>query len=282
MKIAISGATGFVGRHVVAEVDRRGLPATLLGRSGSPLTLGTTHRLVALDLDAPIADPFEAIGKPDVLIHLAWGGLPHYESLHHFENELPAQYRFLKAVIAGGLSNLLVTGTCFEYGMQSGALHEELDAKPTNAYGYAKNALRTQLEFLQRTMPFNLTWARLFYLYGDGQPETSLFPQLRAAVKAGRESFDMSGGEQLRDYLPVSEVARHLVTLALSGNDNGVVNICSGRPVSVRSLVESWIAENGWSIGLNRGHYPYPAHESMAFWGDRHKLDRCLEAETDS
>src|SRR4029079_11234189 len=149
----------------------------------------------------------------------------------------------------------LVTGTCFEYGMQSGALHEKLDAKPTNAYVYAKHALRTQREFLQRTMTFDLTWARLFYLYGEGQPETSLFPQLRAAVKAGRESFDMSGDEQLRASLPVSEVARHLVTLALSGNDNGVVNICSGRPVSVRSLVESWIAANGWYSGLSRGHY---------------------------
>lgn len=283
MKIAVTGATGFIGRHVVAEVEQRGLSATLVCRSPLDLSLGSAgHRVVVFDLDAPPADPFEAIGKPDVLIDLAWRGLPNYESLHHFEDELPAHYRFLQAMVVSGLSNLLVTGTCFEYGMQSGALHEELEDRPCNPYGYAKHALRTQLEFLQRATPFNLTWARLFYLYGTGQPATSLLPQLMAAVERGDKRFNMSDGEQLRDYLPVSEVARHLVSLALSGRNNGIVNICSGKPVSVRSLVEGWIAENGWSIDLNRGHYPYPDYEPMAFWGDRQKMDRCLQAGAES
>jgi dTDP-6-deoxy-L-talose 4-dehydrogenase (NAD+) len=91
----------------------------------------------------------------------------------------------------------------------------------------------------------------------------------------------MSGGEQLRDYLPAAEVARHLVSLAIGGKDPGIVNICSGKPVSIRSLVEGWIAENGWSIDLNRGLYPYPDYEPMAFWGDRQKMDRCLQAGMD-
>ena len=51
----------------------------------------------------------------------------------------------------------------------------------------------------------------------------------------------MSGGEQSRDYLPVTEVARHLVSLALAGKDNGIVNICSGIPISVREIVEGWV-----------------------------------------
>jgi dTDP-6-deoxy-L-talose 4-dehydrogenase (NAD+) len=89
----------------------------------------------------------------------------------------------------------------------------------------------------------------------------------------------MSGGEQLRDYLPVGEAAKHLVSLAVGSKDNGIVNICSGEPVSVRSLVEGWIKDNGWSIKLNLGVYPYPDYEPMAFWGDRQKLDRCLRSE---
>jgi nucleoside-diphosphate-sugar epimerase len=87
----------------------------------------------------------------------------------------------------------------------------------------------------------------------------------------------MSGGEQLRDYLPVSEVARSLVALVLKQADIGVVNVCSGQPVSVRKLVEGWIAENDWSIDLNLGRYPYPDYEPMAFWGDRRKLNKLLE-----
>ena len=82
----------------------------------------------------------------------------------------------------------------------------------------------------------------------------------------------MSGGEQLRDYLPVAEVARHLVSLRLMDRAAGIVNVCSGTPISVRSLVGGWIEENGWSIRLNLGRYPYPDHEPMAFWGDATKL----------
>ena len=220
---------------------------------------------------------------PDVLIHLAWGGLPNYKSLHHFEQELPAHYRFLKAMVAAGLRHLVVSGTCFEYGMQSGPLHEDLPAVPSNPYGLAKDTLRRQLQYLQLDrqqsgQPFALTWARLFYLHGEGQAPNSLLPLLQRAVARGDATFPMSGGEQLRDYLSATEVAQHLVALALGGSDHGVVNLCSGRPTSVRALVEGWIAASGWSITPALGHFPYPDHEPMAFWGDRRKLDRCLGA----
>ena len=167
-----------------------------------------------------------------------------------------------------GLPALLVTGTCFEYGMQSGALSEELTPLPTNPYGYAKDALRRQLEFLRGKHSFALTWARLFYMYGEGQAENSLFSQLKRAVERGDKVFNMSSGEQLRDYLPVSKVAAALVALALRQADIGIVNICSGTPVSVRTLVESWLQENSWEIELNWGHYAYPDYEPMEFWGN--------------
>jgi len=224
------------------------------------------------------AKAFDLMGKPDVLIHLAWGGLPNYKSLHHYEEELPAHYRFLKSLVESGLKNLLVTGTCFEYGMQSGPLSEHMEARPNNPYGFAKDMLRRQLEYLQQVTQFNLTWTRLFYLYGEGQAENSLLPQLKRAVERGDRIFKMSDGEQLRDYLPISEVAKLLVSLAMAGRDNGVVNVCSGKPISVRKLVEGWIRENGWSIDLNLGHYPYPDYEPMAFWGNRDKLTQCVKA----
>ncbi len=217
------------------------------------------------------------MNQPDLLMHLAWGGLPNYKSLHHFEEQLPAQYSFLKALVESGLNNILVTGTCFEYGMRSGPLSEHLEARPSSPYGFAKDMLRRQLEYLRQLKPFNLTWTRLFYLYGDGQAKSSLLPQLKSAVDRGDRAFNMSGGEQLRDYLPVADVVKHLVSLATIGRNIGVVNVCSGKPISIRTLVEGWIKENGWSIDLRLGHYPYPDYEPLAFWGDRHKLNRCLE-----
>jgi dTDP-6-deoxy-L-talose 4-dehydrogenase (NAD+) len=135
--------------------------------------------------------------------------------------------------------------------------------------------LRSQLQYLQSQLPFALTWARLFYVYGDGQGPASLLSQLKAAVKRGESKFNMSGGEQLRDYLPVDRAAASLATLALTARDNGIVNVCSGEPISVHRLVRTWIEQNGWKIEPNLGHYPYPDYEPLAFWGNCRKLEDC-------
>lgn len=276
MRIAVIGASGFLGRHVLAALAERGIQVLATSRSGDIGHALPGQRTVALDCVAPPADPFEALGRPDAVIHLAWGGLPNYRSLHHFESELPTQYRFLAALMRGGLRRLVVTGTCLEYGMASGALDEALKPAPENPYGFAKNTLHQQLSFLRAETGFSLVWARLFYLYGEGQSPGSLYSLLRAAVAAGEPNFPMSGGEQLRDFLDVREAARLLVALALHEEDVGVVNVCSGRPVSVRGLVERWIAQNGWDIVPDLGRYPYPDYEPLAFWGVRDKLDRIM------
>lgn len=277
MNIAVTGATGFVGRHVLQVLTERSMRATAVCRPGSGLPPWVSaHDVKMLDIADPAADCFALLGRPDILIHLAWDGLPNYRSPHHFEVELPAQYAFLKMLINSGLRTLVVSGTCFEYGMRSGPLSESLTPEPTNPYSYAKDALRRHLEFLRSTQPFNLIWARLFYLYGEGQASTSLVPKLEQAVAQGVEAFDMSGGEQLRDYLHVREAAQAIVELAIRGRHTGPVNVCSGVPVSVRRFVEEQIQQRGWSIKLNLGAYPYADYEPFAFWGTREELDRWL------
>jgi nucleoside-diphosphate-sugar epimerase len=278
VNVAVTGATGFIGRHVVTELLGRGIRPLLVLRPDTPLCAELADLPVArIDLADPPAQAFERMARPQVLIHLAWGGLPNYHSLHHFETELPQQYRFLRHLVDAGLPRLVVAGTCFEYGMQSGPLHEELPALPSNPYGFAKDTLRRQLGFLGEQRPFQLSWARLFYLFGPGQAQSSIYSQLHAAAGRGDTSFDMSGGEQLRDYLPVGEAASRLVSLSLRPQGVGIVNVCSGTPVSVRSLVQRWIDEHGWSIRMNLGRSPYPSHEPMAFWGDATKLAQCLD-----
>lgn len=277
MKVAVTGASGFVGRYVLAELACRNIDVVAVTRDPARLEDSSGgYETVRVEIAQAGAGDFDLLGRPDLLIHLAWAGLPNYLSLHHFETELPSQYRFLTELIRTGLPALLVAGTCFEYGMQSGALSEGLATRPANPYGYAKDALRRQLEFLRVQDPFALTWIRLFYVFGEGQPRASLYPQLKEAVSRGDAVFDMSAGEQLRDYLPVEEVARLIVDLAMKRADLGCVNICSGKPLSVRSLVESWLKENDWNIALNLGCYPYPSYEPMAFWGDRRRLDDIL------
>ena len=271
MKIAVIGANGFVGRHVLAELTKRSIEFVAVDLC--PPKEGSFSEIpwVQLDIHRPSEKVFDYIGRPDACIHLAWGGLPNYKSLHHFEKELPGQYRFLSALVREGLSSLVVSGTCFEYGMKTGALLEDAETHASNPYGFAKNALCRQLQFLRVNTPFAFTWARLFYIYGEGQSSNSLWPQLKQAVQRGDAVFPMSGGEQVRDYLPIETVAERLVSLAVAKAETGIVNICSGKPIKVRELVEGWIAKNGWKIKLDLGRYPYPDYEPIEFWGDSAK-----------
>ena len=78
----------------------------------------------------------------------------------------------------------------------------------------------------------------------------------------------MSGGEQIRDYLPIEDVARQLFRIFKS-DESGIFNVCSGEPISIRQLVENRIQERNSSIRMNLGYYPYPDFEPMAFWGKK-------------
>jgi nucleoside-diphosphate-sugar epimerase len=278
MKVAVTGASGFIGRHVLDALQQHGdceIIAVTRART-EPGQWPSNARVVALDIAKADDSVFEQLDRPDLLIHLAWSGLPNYLSNHHFEDELPAQYRFLRAMVDAGLRSMLITGTCFEYGMQSGALDEEMVAAPANPYAFAKASLLQQLNFLQADAPFALTWARLFYTFGPGQSPKSIYSLLQSAVENGDASFPMSKGEQLRDFLPVEKIARIIVALALQRANHGIVNICSGEPVSIRGLVEQWIEENGWQIALELGKFPYPSYEPLAFWGSANRLRQIL------
>lgn len=274
MRIAVSGASGFIGHYVLKTLHARGFDVVALTRSlAGRQALPGVSRWLEMDIRHAPSDSFAAMGEPDVLIHLAWDGLPNYQSNHHVDVELPAQLAFLAKSIEGGLKRLVVTGTCYEYGLAAGELTEIASTHPCTQYGLAKDLLRRELFDLREQYDFDLVWLRLFYLYGDGQSERSLYSMLCTAIAQGAETFDMSGGEQLRDFLPVDEAARLIVEIAERENANGVFNVCSGRPVAVRDLVEGWITDRGAKVRVNLGRIPYSPDESMTFWGSRKKLD---------
>lgn len=220
---------------------------------------------------------FDYFDQPDILIHLAWEGLPNYKSLFHIEENLPRHYRFLSNLVRNGLKDVTVTGTCFEYGMQQGCLSEEMPAKPENPYAIAKDLLRRNLEELNGRFNFSFKWIRLFYMYGNGQNPKSLFAQLDKAIEEGDLVFNMSGGEQIRDYLPIENVAKYIVAIAMQQSIKGIVNCCSGKPVRLKDMVSSYLKSKGANILLNLGYYSYPNYEPMEFWGDDKKLKKVIK-----
>jgi nucleoside-diphosphate-sugar epimerase len=283
-KILVTGATGFIGNHVIQELLKENFhviaSSSNEGRA-KEMTWFPSVTYIPLDLDntVGIKNVFEYFQQPDAVIHLSWEGLQNYKSHVHLDINLPRQIAFLHSLIETGARDITVTGTCFEYGMKEGCLDESMAAQPANPYAQAKEHLRQYLQNLQNQTTFELKWIRLFYMFGTGQNPNSLFSQLDKALANGATEFNMSGGEQLRDYLPVEKVAKYIVKIALQHKVTGVINCCSGRPVSVKELVNSYLRSKKASIKLNLGFYPYPDYEPMAFWGSNSKLKTILNDE---
>ncbi|UST70732.1 NAD-dependent epimerase/dehydratase family protein [Pseudomonas moraviensis] len=282
MKVLVTGATGFVGRHLVAALLERGCEIRAVARNAETarsMPWIDDVEFVSADIHAADLNVVALTEGIDALVHLAWPGLPNYRALFHFEHNLMADYRFIKSAVEAGVQQVLVTGTCFEYGMQSGPLSESTEPRPSNPYGLAKRTLHLFLQNLQQERPFTLQWARLFYLHGEGQNPNSLLAALDRAIDSGEPTFNMSAGEQLRDFLAIETAASHLAAILHQRDFAGVVNCASGQPVSVRALVEQRLRERGAALDLNLGHYPYPTHEPMAFWAVVERLQQLLEAQ---
>lgn len=276
-KILVTGASGFIGNYVVQELLKNDF--TIIASSSDLDNAKKAAWFSQVEYIPFKLEHFEDsinyqsfFGDPPIMIHLAWQGLPYYKSSFHNEINLPQQVAFLNNLLRNGLKDITVTGTCFEYGMNEGMLSEDMPAEPANPYALAKDELRKTLERLQESYSFSLKWIRLFYMYGKGQNANSLLSQLDKALQNKDSVFNMSGGEQLRDYLQIEKVAENIVKIALQTKVEGIINCCSGQPVSIKQLVEDHLREQQANIKLNLGYYPYPDHEPMNFWGDDKKL----------
>jgi dTDP-6-deoxy-L-talose 4-dehydrogenase (NAD+) len=284
MKVLVTGANGFIGNYVVQKLLERSI--TVIATSNDLARAKEKEwfnkvQFVEYDIyDTNQEDLFKKFNSPDKMIHLGWGHLANFKSEDHISKELPAQTKFLQNLISNGLNDLTVIGTCLEYGMREGELTEEMESDPTIAYPIAKNKLRQELESLKSKLSFNLKWVRLFYMYGKGQSEKSIIPLLEKALAANEPTFNMSKGDQMRDYLPVTTVSENIVIFALQQKVEGIINCSSNNPISIKELVENYLKEHNKHINLNLGFYPYPDYEPFKFWGDNTKQLNIIKDES--
>lgn len=279
MKVLVTGATGFLGKYVIEYLLSKDIYiiATGLEKCDDFITSSKKLAYIQYDINSSVNEnTYKLFHSPDIMLHMAWEGLSDYKSSALVEKTLVAHSAFLRNIIDKGLKNLAVTGTCLEYGLKEGCLNEETPTEPVTNYGIAKDTLRKFLQQLKVQYRFNFNWLRLFYMYGQGQHPKSLIPQLEQAILNKQPSFDMSKGDQQRDYLPVEKVAEYIVDIALKQKDFGVVNCCSGKPVTVKSFAEEYLSKKNAKIQLNLGAHPYPDYEPFAFWGDNSKLKKLL------
>jgi len=281
MNVLVTGATGFLGRHVVTELLKRNMTVSCLCRSEEKARQMPWFDKVTFyykDIDEVSDSELDkTLLKVDALIHLAWSDLSDFLLLSHLEKHLFSHMKFLKQAVCMGVDNILVAGTCLEYGLRNGPMKESDCCQPITPYALAKLSLKNYLEMLRVEQEFSLKWVRMFYIYGPYQSENSLLPQLERAIKNNEPAFNMSEGDQVRDFLPVESAAKYLVTILENTRYEGVVNCCSGSPISVKAFVQKKIDELQSSIKLNTGFYPYLAYEPLSFWGDSSILNNLIE-----
>lgn len=206
--------------------------------------------------------------QPTHVILLSWPGLPNYQELSDVTCNLPASIELIEQLVAAGLQRLVVSGTCYEYGLQNGPLKEGQITDPVNSYAIAKDSLRRVISTRYSQQALQWCWARIFYPFGEGQNPNSLLPSLHEALDRGEKTFPLGSGRQLRDFIDVQEVARQLLTLVMHQHAAGIYNVGSGMPRSVLEMVEEAVATHGGSIQLEKGIYSDRSDEPMAFWAD--------------
>jgi len=240
-KILLTGATGFIGSHVAKLLLRNGCTVYAVIRRGSNTwrlhDIISSLRLVSCDLmEFSALDAHLEMIRPDLCIHLAWDAMPS-KALSGLENvsSLSASLRLASRLANLGCRKLVVAGTCFEYDTDIGYLSETSWTRPRNLYAASKLALYFILEQFERIASMEITWLRFFYLYGPFEDQRRLVPSVILSLLNNHEA-KVTTGEQIRDYLHVEDAAA-AVWAVIESELKGVVNIGSGRPVTVREIV---------------------------------------------
>lgn len=234
VRVLLTGATGFVGRSVLADLLARGIEVHVLGRQ--PVAGAAFHAVNLLS-----ADPWEATVKaiaPSHLLHLAWT-VEHGKFWTAPENLdwAAASLRLFRAAGAAGCGRVLGTGTCAEYDWGVPIQTEDTPLKSTTVYGSAKAGTAKLLEACARDAGFSHAWARLFFLYGAGEASGRFVPAVaRGLLKGG--NVPCSHGRQIRDFLAVEDAAAGLVAALLAEDLTGPFNLSSGEGVTLRAVAE--------------------------------------------
>ena len=271
--VVVTGAGGYVGRHVVTALLDAGARVVALARESArrPLELDPRAEVVLADvLDDGFSLARAVPGGVDALVHLAWQDGFTHNAPSHLEN-LSAHFRFLERSVNEGAGRVVVLGSMHEVGYWEGPITEETPTNPLSLYGIAKDALRRActIALAPRT---ELAWLRCYYILGDDRRNQSVFTKILEAVDAGRATFPFTTGSSLYDFIDVHELGHQIAAVTLASGETGVINCCTGEPVSLRRQVELFIERNELPIALEVGAYPDRPYDSPGVWGDATRI----------
>lgn len=274
-KVLVTGAGGYIGRLVVKELLNQGYHVVALDMKIEDID--SRAEICTVPLFSREKDIFEQTGRPDICIHLAWrNGFVHNADSHI--EELSDHYIFLKNMIAGGLKHLAVMGTMHEIGYWEGAIDESTPANPISKYGIAKNCLRqSMIRLVEENGDVVFQWLRAYYITGEDEKNHSIFAKLLEAEKEKKEYFPFTSGKNLYDFIDIHNLAEQIVAASTQADVTGVIECCSGVPLSLADKVEGFLRENKMNIKLQYGAFPDRKYDSPGVWGNAEKIKKIMK-----
>lgn len=274
MKILVTGTDGYIGRHIVNNL----------------LDLG--HEVIAVDIHtddindkaekkklnlftADLTNVYTSLGSPDVCLHMAWRDGFVHNSVNHI-GDLSSHYKFLVALMEQGLKHLAVMGTMHEVGYWEGKIDENTPCNPISMYGIAKDALRRSMIAYCKSNSILLQWLRGFYILGDDKKNHSIFSKLLQADEQGQELFPFTTGKTKYDFINVDELVEQISKAVTQTDVTGIINCCSGNPMTLAERVENFIKDHKLKIRLNYGVFPDRPYDSPIIFGDDKKIKQIM------
>ena len=189
-------------------------------------------------------------------------------------------YAFIKKMVDGGIQQVAVMGSMHEIGFFEGSINESTPCHPSTPYGIGKNALRdlTQMICKQKNIVFQ--WLRGYYIVGNSKFGSSIFSKITAAVDEGKTEFPFTLGQNQYDFIDYPDFCAQVAAVVGQKNEQGIINICSGKPEKLADRVERFIKENDYRIKLQYGAFPDRPYDSKAIWGNDTKIRKIMENQT--
>ena len=241
-RVLVTGASGFIGRHLVPLLAAQGYEVHGVARRVFPPEPVTDPAVKwhEADLLAPGAARSVARSvRATHLVHLAWN-VTHgrFWSVSDNLDWVAASLELHAGFVEAGGRRAVFVGSCAEYDWRHDLLDEATTpCQPATLYGTAKHALHLLLRAAAPQSKLSLAWARLFFLYGPHEPLARVVPYVMASILRNQPAL-CGDGRAERDFMNVADVAGALAA-TLNSDYEGPVNIASGKCVPLREVIET-------------------------------------------
>ena len=182
--------------------------------------------------------------EPEALAHLAWDGIPDFSREKCLNNRLDQESFFRSILMSPMLRRVVVAGTCREYGDLTGRSPGTVEVSPVDEFGRVKDVLHQGLRTACEEARIDLTWFRLFYVYGPGQRRESLIPSLLHQLGSGQVPH-LENPDSAHDFVYVGDVATAFRLAVESTGGPEVADLGSGHLCRVKKVLQVATTESG-------------------------------------